>query len=37
MNGTYINDIRIESNKEYELKENDKLQLANSEFVLVMS
>lgn len=37
MNGTYINDVRIESNKEYELKENDKLQLANSEFVLVMS
>lgn len=37
MNGTYINGIRIESNKEYELKENDKLQLANSEFVLVMS
>lgn len=37
MNGTYINDTRIESNKEYELKESDKLQLANSEFVLVMS
>lgn len=35
MNGTYINNKRIESNKEIELKENDKIQLANSEFVLI--
>jgi len=35
MNGTFINNQRIESNKEYELKENDRLQLANSEFVLI--
>ena len=33
VNGTFINNKRIESNKEFELKENDKLQLANSEFV----
>lgn len=32
-NGTYINGKRIDSNKEYELKNNDKLTLANSEFV----
>lgn len=35
MNGTFINNQRIESNKEYELKENDRLLLANSEFVLI--
>ena len=35
VNGTYINNIRIESNKDVELKENDRLRLANSEFVLV--
>ena len=33
MNGTFINNNRIESNKEFELKENDRLQLANSEFI----
>lgn len=35
MNGTYINDVRLDSNKEYELKVNDSLRLANSEFVLI--
>lgn len=34
MNGTYINNARLESNKEYELKVNDSLRLANSEFIL---
>ena len=37
VNGTYINNIRIDSNKEVELKESDRLQLANSEFVLTYS
>ena len=35
VNGTFINNTRIVSNKEVELKENDRLRLANSEFVLV--
>ncbi len=35
VNGTFINDKRIECNKEFELKENDRLQLANSEFVYI--
>lgn len=34
VNGTFINNRRIESNKEFELKENDRLQLANCEYVL---
>ncbi len=34
VNGTFINNTRIDSNKEVELKESDRLQLANSEFVL---
>lgn len=33
LNGTFINSKRIDSNKEYELKENDILRLANSEFI----
>ncbi len=33
VNGTFINDKRIESNKEYVLKNDDRLRLANSEFV----
>lgn len=33
INGTFINDIRIESNKEVELKNNDSLLFANSEYV----
>lgn len=35
MNGTFINNKRIESNKEFILKENDRLQLANSEFIFI--
>lgn len=35
MNGTFINNTRIESNKEYELRDNDRLRLANCEYVLV--
>jgi len=37
VNGTFINNVRIDSNKEVELKESDRLQLANSEFVLTYS
>jgi len=33
INGTFINNVRLESNKEYELKANDRLQLANCEFI----
>lgn len=33
VNGTFINNVRLESNKEYELKENDRLQLANYEYI----
>lgn len=35
VNGTFINSKRIESNKEIELKNNDRLRLANSEFVFI--
>lgn len=35
VNGTFINNKRIESNKDMELKNNDKLQLANSEFIFM--
>lgn len=35
VNGTFINSKRIDSNKEFELKENDRLQLANSEYVFI--
>ena len=35
-NGTYLNGKRIESNKEYEIKNNDKITLANSEFVFIV-
>lgn len=35
INGTYINNQRIESNKEIELKNNDSLLFANSEFIFV--
>lgn len=37
MNGTYINNNRIESNKEYELRVNDLLRLANSEYIFTYS
>ena len=33
INGTFINDDRIDSNKEYELRINDRLRLANSEYI----
>ncbi len=33
VNGTYVNNVRLESNKEYELRENDRLQLANCEYI----
>ncbi len=35
-NGTYINGKRIDSNTEYEIKNNDKLTLANSEFLFIV-
>lgn len=35
MNGTFINDNRIDSNKDYELKPNDRLRLANSEYIFM--
>lgn len=35
-NGTFINGIRIESNKEYEIKDNDRITLANSEYTFVL-
>jgi len=35
MNGTFINNTRIDSNKEFELGDNDRLRLANCEFILV--
>lgn len=35
VNGTFVNNKRIDSNKDIELKNNDKLQLANSEFVFI--
>lgn len=35
-NGTYINGKRMDSNKEYEIKNNDRLTLANSEFVFIV-
>lgn len=34
-NGTYVNDLRIESNKEYEIRNNDKIALANMEYIFV--
>lgn len=37
MNGTFINNSRIESNKEYELRANDLLRLANSEYIFTYS
>jgi hypothetical protein len=37
MNGTFINNNRIESNKEYELRANDLLRLANSEYIFTYS
>lgn len=35
-NGTYINDKRLDSNIEYEIKNNDKLTLADSKFIFVV-
>ncbi len=37
MNGTFINNSRIESNKEYELRANDLIRLANSEYIFSYS
>ncbi len=34
-NGTYVNDVRLESNKEYEIKNNDKIVFANSEYTFI--
>lgn len=31
-NGTFINDVRIDSNKEYEIKNSDKISFANSDY-----
>lgn len=35
-NGTFINGKRLESNTEYEIKNNDKITLANSDFVFIV-
>lgn len=35
-NGTYINGKRIDSNIEYEIKNNDKITLANAEFLFIV-
>ena len=35
-NGTFINGERIDSNQEYEIKNDDKIMLANSEFTFVV-
>lgn len=32
-NGTYVNDVRIPSNKEYEIKINDRIRFSNLEYV----
>ena len=32
-NGTYLNDKRIESNKEYEIRDGDRISFANSDYV----
>jgi len=35
-NGTYLNNIRIDPGKEYEIKNNDRITLANSEYTFVI-
>ena len=35
VNGTFVNNIRIESNRDVEIGDNDAIALANSEYVLV--
>ena len=35
-NGTFVNGKRLESNTEYEIKNNDKITLANSDFVFIV-
>ena len=35
VNGTFVNNIRIESNRDVEIRDNDAIALANSEYVLV--
>lgn len=35
VNGTFINNIKIESNKEYEIRNNDIIAFANSEYVFI--
>ena len=32
-NGTFVNDVRIPGNKEYEIKENDRIRFSNFEYV----
>jgi len=32
-NGTYINNVRIPSNKEWEIKGNDRVRLSNYEYI----
>ncbi|HHW48865.1 MAG TPA: FHA domain-containing protein [Clostridiaceae bacterium] len=35
-NGTYLNNVRIDPGKEYEIKNNDRITLANSEYTFVV-
>lgn len=34
-NGTFINDVRIDSNLEYEIKNNDRIAFANNEYIFL--
>ncbi len=34
-NGTYINDTRVDSNKEYEIRNGDRVTLANTDYVFI--
>jgi len=35
-NGTYVNEVRIDSNREYEMKGGEKLSFANSEYTFII-
>jgi hypothetical protein len=35
-NGTFVNGVRIDSNKEYEIRDNDGISLANSDYTFVV-
>jgi len=35
-NGTFVNGVRIAANTEYEIKNNDKITFANSEYVFII-